>query len=85
MSAENPIDSAARALARNGQLPESAKFFENALALNAGIPEVHLDYALALEELGLRDKAIGHLREAVRLRPGFEQALVELRRLTGSK
>jgi tetratricopeptide (TPR) repeat protein len=75
----------ARTLARNGQLSESAEFFEKALALDAGIPDVHLDYALALEELGLRDKAIGHLREAVRLRPGYAPALVELRRLTGSK
>jgi len=41
---------------------------------------MHFEFALVLRELGLHDKAVRHLQEAVHLRPDFEAAITELRK-----
>jgi tetratricopeptide (TPR) repeat protein len=71
----------ARALARQRQFPEAAGFFEKSLAIDTSVAEIHLDYAITLRELGQRDRAIEHVREALRLQPDFDAAISELGRL----
>jgi hypothetical protein len=51
------------------------------LALAPDIPEAHFEFARVLRELGLHGRAVSHLQESLRLRPDFEAAAIELRRL----
>jgi tetratricopeptide (TPR) repeat protein len=70
----------ARALAQNRRFEEAAEFFETALAIGPDIPDIYVDYGMVLHELGLREKALEHVRKALRLQPGFPSATKMLER-----
>jgi len=49
--------------------------------MNGSYPEAHCNLARMLAQQGRRDEAVAHLKEALRLRPGCEQARKQLREL----
>jgi tetratricopeptide (TPR) repeat protein len=62
------------ALALWGRLTVAEASFRDALRLDAGSAEAHFGLGSLLADRGEINAAIQHLREAVRLRPGFAPA-----------
>jgi tetratricopeptide (TPR) repeat protein len=62
------------ALAMMGRHSEAVAQFEQAVALDSSDPAAHLNLAVAYAEAGRKADARKHAQEALRLRPGYEQA-----------
>lgn len=69
------------ALERIGKSDEAFEQFTKAVQSNESYPEAHCNLARMLAQQGRRDEAVAHLKEALRLRPGYEQAKQQLREL----
>jgi tetratricopeptide (TPR) repeat protein len=69
------------ALERIGKSDEAFEQFNRAVQINGTYPEAHCNLARMLVQHGRRDEAVAHLKEALRLRPGYEQARNQLREL----
>lgn len=65
-------------LRQSGQLQASAVAYEKDLASNPWAPEVHNMLGANLGQLGRSAEAAEHLRQAVRLSPGYTSAQVNL-------
>ena len=59
---------------------EAAKLFEKAIALNPRHPMVHFNYAKALSDAGLDDKALPHHHSAIELNPQHKESWLNLGR-----
>ena len=69
------------ALERIGKSDAAFEQFTKAVQINESYPEAHCNLARMLAQQGQRDEAVAHLKEALRLRPGYEQARQQLREL----
>jgi tetratricopeptide (TPR) repeat protein len=69
------------ALERIGKSEEAFEQFNKAVQINESYPEAHCNLARQLAQRGRPDEAVAHLKEALRLRPGYEQAKEQLREL----
>ena len=56
--------------------------YNEALRLNANNPEAHYNLALTLLRSNQPEEAVGHLRDALRLRPSYPGAQRQLEALT---
>jgi len=63
-----------------GDAKEAAKLFEKAIALNPRHPMVHFNYAKALSDAGLDDKALAHHHSAIELNPQHKESWLNLGR-----
>ena len=59
------------ALERIGKSDEAFEQFSKAVQINESCPEAHCNFARMLAQQGRRDEAVAHLKEALRLRPGY--------------
>ena len=57
--------------------------YREALRLNADNPEAHFNLALALLNQNDREDALTHLTEALRLKPDYKEARIQLNSLLG--
>lgn len=64
--------------AERREFEKAFQYFTQSLTLDARNPETHNDFATALLECGRMEEAQGHLREALRLRPGHIVAALRL-------
>jgi protein O-mannosyl-transferase len=71
------------ALAAKGRFAEAVGAYDRALSLNPSLAAIHNGAAIAWVELGRRDRALVHLREAVRLEPENRQFAENLALLSG--
>ena len=69
------------ALEKIGKSDEAFEQFTKAVQINESYPEAHCNLARMLAQQGRREEAVAHLKEALRLRPGYEQAKEGLREL----
>ena len=63
-----------------GDAKEAGKLFEKAIALNPRHPMVHFNYAKALSDAGLDDKALPHHHKAIELNPQHKESWLNLGR-----
>lgn len=63
-----------------GDAKEAGKLFEKAIALNPRHPMVHFNYAKALSEAGMDEKALAHHHAAIELNPQHKEAWLNLGR-----
>jgi Flp pilus assembly protein TadD len=71
----------ARALFMSARFPPARREFAKAVALDPSDDYAHFGLALACERTGQRQRAIGHAKLAVALRPGVAHYERALRRL----
>src|SRR5688572_23936657 len=58
-------------LLAQGMLEEAAACYRQALALDAGYADAHLNLGFVLKEQGRNEQALAHLQQAVLLDPGM--------------
>ncbi len=63
-----------------GDAKEAGKLFEKAIALNPRHPMVHFNYAKALADAGLDEKALPHHHKAIELNPQHKESWLNLGR-----
>ena len=63
-----------------GDAKEAGKLFEKAIALNPRHPMVHFNYAKALSDAGLDEKALPHHYKAIELNPQHKESWLNLGR-----
>ncbi|GEP60722.1 O-linked N-acetylglucosamine transferase, SPINDLY family protein [Reyranella soli] len=68
-----------------GRLQQAVTFYEQALALDPGIPEAFSNLALALKALGRTDDAIARCEQALKLKPDAPEILLNLGMLLREK
>jgi Tfp pilus assembly protein PilF len=61
-----------------GDYSKAEPLFKRALAIDSSSPEIHNNLGVAFARQGKLDEAIVHFREALRLRPSYEQAQLNL-------
>jgi Flp pilus assembly protein TadD len=61
-----------------GKLQQAVTFYEQALALDPGIPEALSNLAIALKALGRADDAIARCEQALKLKPDAPEILLNL-------
>jgi Flp pilus assembly protein TadD len=72
-----------RALFMSGRVGAARREFAKAVQLDPANDYAHFALALACERTGERDRALGHLRLAVAMRPGVDDYEAALARLAG--
>lgn len=72
-----------RALFMSGRMARARREFAKLVQLNPSDDYGHFALALACERTGQRERAIGHLKLAVVMRPGVDEYETALRRLAG--
>jgi protein O-mannosyl-transferase len=70
-----------RALATIGKTDEALKEFTEALRIDEDSAQVHCALGTLLGRMGRRQEAVAHLTEALRLKPNYENAKQQLRKL----
>jgi len=68
-----------------GKLQQAVTFYEQALALDPGIPEALSNLAIALKALGRADDAIARCEQALKLKPDAPEILLNLGMLLRDK
>ncbi|HSJ51779.1 MAG TPA: tetratricopeptide repeat protein [Actinomycetota bacterium] len=72
-----------RALFMSGRVGWARREFAKAVQIDPASDYAHFGLALACERTGERDRAIGHLKLAIAMRPGIEHYERALARLAG--
>ncbi|MGZ6218556.1 MAG: tetratricopeptide repeat protein [Syntrophales bacterium] len=73
----------ANALARQGKLEEAVSLYAAILQTQLNAAAVHNNMGIALSQLGRTDEAVDHFREAIRIKPDFQDAGSNLEKALG--